>query len=79
MDPKADNIYTVGAGLLQIESGSCAYKPYQMNQIIVRSIWNPRSSYKPAQFDMPIWLIVWYVWVCDESHIGYLLDRFGLY
>ena len=28
--------------------------------------------------DTPIWLIVWCVWVCDESHIGYLLDRFGL-
>ena len=26
-----------------------------------------------------IWLIVWCVWVCDESHIGYLLGRSGLY
>ena len=23
--------------------------------------------------DTPIWLIVWYVWMCDESHIRYLL------
>ena len=23
--------------------------------------------------DAPIWLIVWCVWVCDESHIEYLL------
>ena len=29
--------------------------------------------------DTPIWLIVWCVWVCDESHIGYLLGRSGLY
>ena len=29
--------------------------------------------------DAPIWLIMWYVWVCDESHIGYLLDWTGLY
>ena len=27
--------------------------------------------------DTPIWLIVWCVWVCDESHIGYLLGRLG--
>ena len=27
----------------------------------------------------PIWLIVWCVWVCDESHIGYLLGWTGLY
>ena len=26
-----------------------------------------------ADCDVSIWLIVWYVWVCDESHIGYLL------
>ena len=25
--------------------------------------------------DAPIWLIVWYVWVCDESHIEYLLGK----
>ena len=29
--------------------------------------------------DAPIWLIVWCVWVCDESHIGYLLGWTGLY
>ena len=29
--------------------------------------------------DVPIWLIAWCVWVCDESHIGYLLGRSGLY
>ena len=29
--------------------------------------------------DTPIWLIVWCVWVCDESHIGYLLDRSEIY
>ena len=27
----------------------------------------------------PIWLIAWCVWVCDESHIVYLLGRYGLY
>ena len=27
--------------------------------------------------DISIWLIVWCVWVCNESHIGYLLDRLG--
>ena len=26
--------------------------------------------------DALIWLIVWCVWVCDESHIGYLLGIF---
>ena len=25
--------------------------------------------------DAPILLIVWFVWMCDESHIGYLLGR----
>ena len=29
--------------------------------------------------DTPIWLIVWCVWVCDESHIGYLLGWTRLY
>ena len=29
--------------------------------------------------DTPIWLIVWCVWVCDESHIEYLLGWTGLY
>ena len=29
--------------------------------------------------DTPIWLIVWCVWVCDESYIGYLLGRSELY
>ena len=29
--------------------------------------------------DAPIWLIVWYVWVYDEFHIGYLMGRSGLY
>ena len=29
--------------------------------------------------DTPIWLIVWCVWVCDESHIEYLLGKSGLY
>ena len=29
--------------------------------------------------DAPIWLIVWCVWVCDQSHIGYLLGRSGFY
>ena len=24
-------------------------------------------------------LIVWCVWVCDESHIGYLQGSFGFY
>ena len=32
-----------------------------------------------GEYDTPIWLIVWCVWVCDESHIGYLLGRSGLY
>ena len=29
--------------------------------------------------DAPIWLIMWYVWMYDESHIGYLLGWTGLY
>ena len=29
--------------------------------------------------DNLIWMIVWSVWVCDESHMGYLLGRFELY
>ena len=29
--------------------------------------------------DASIWLIIWCVWVCDESHIGYLLCWTGLY
>ena len=29
--------------------------------------------------DTPMWLIVWSMWVCDESHIGYLLGRSGLH
>ena len=29
--------------------------------------------------DALIWLIVWYMWVCDKSHIGHLLGRFRLY
>ena len=29
--------------------------------------------------DAPIWLVVWCVWVCDESHIEYLLGRSRLY
>ena len=27
--------------------------------------------------DVPIWLIVWCVWMCDEFHIGYLLSWTG--
>ena len=30
-------------------------------------------------WDTPIWLIVWCVWMCHESHIGYVLGRSGLY
>ena len=44
------------------------------------------NNYKEPQLwlvilscDAPIWLIVWYVWMCDESHIGYLLGWTGLY
>ena len=37
------------------------------------------SDLSGGDYDVPIWLIVWYVWVCDESHIGYLLGRFELY
>ena len=29
--------------------------------------------------DALIWLIMWCVWVCDESHIGYLLGWIGFY
>ena len=29
--------------------------------------------------DAPIWLIVWDVWMCDESHIEYLLGWTVLY
>ena len=29
--------------------------------------------------DAPIWLIMWCVWVCDESHIEYLLGRSKFY
>ena len=29
--------------------------------------------------DAPIWLIIWCVWVCDESHIEYLLGWTRLY
>ena len=32
-----------------------------------------------GDYDAPIWLIVWCMWVCDESHIGYLLGRSRLY
>ena len=32
-----------------------------------------------GDYDTSIWLIVWYVWVYDESHIGYLLGKSGLY
>ena len=32
-----------------------------------------------GDYDTPIWLIVWYVWVYDESHIGYLLGRSEIY
>ena len=30
-------------------------------------------------YDTPIWLIVWCVWVYDESYIGYLLGRSEIY
>ena len=58
-----------------------------MGQFEVISKW-PKSLYHYVcatnisglnvmlQFD---WLIVWYVWVCDESHIEYLLDRSEFY
>ena len=32
-----------------------------------------------GDYNSPIWLIVWYAWVCNESHIGYLQGRSRLY
>ena len=32
-----------------------------------------------GDYDAPIWLIMWCVWVCDKSHIGYLLGRSEFY
>ena len=31
------------------------------------------SDLSRGNCDAPIWLIMWYVWVCDESHIGHIL------
>ena len=58
------------------------YKESQLWLVILRynadvvSVF-PWVTYKNC--DALIWLIVWCVWVCDESHIGYLLGRSGLY
>ena len=32
-----------------------------------------------GDYDIPIWLIMWCVWVCDKSHIGYLLGKYEIY
>ena len=38
-----------------------------------------RNTFLDCYCDIPIWLIVWYVWVCNKSRIGYLLCRSGFY
>ena len=38
-----------------------------------------RNTFLNCYCNTPIWLIVWCMWVCNKSHIGYLLGRSGLY
>ena len=38
-----------------------------------------RMGIEIVMCDAPFWLIVWCVWMCDKSHIGYLLGRSELY
>ena len=38
-----------------------------------------RNTFLDCYCNIQIWLIVWCMWVCNKSHIGYLLGRSGLY
>ena len=56
--------------------GICSLNsPNKVKKLMWRACWN----FMLTKCDVPIWLIAWCVWVCDKSHIGYLLGRSGFY
>ena len=57
------------------------YKEPQLWLVLLRYSADVASAFPwvVTYCDTPIWWIVWCVWICNESHIGYLLGRSGLY